>query len=218
MAENLYPDSHIEIRGFMAKHYDALLNICSLGLYKRFITDAVKRMDIRPDDHILDLGCGTGRNARLMADYLSSQGHITGMDFSEEMDEQFRRKFNNDDRVRFIRQRIDLMFDLDKLYDKVLISFVIHGLPPDFRGTVIRNAYDHLKPGGRLCILDYSEFHINTTPLFPRIILKTIEGRYAFDFIDRDWKKFLQEYGFDSFSEHFFIRDYVRLLTGQKTG
>jgi len=55
-------------------------------------------------------------------------------------------------------------------------------------------------------------------PVLHRYIFKRIECKYAFDFIKRDWKAILQEYGFGTFTEQFFFRKYVRLLTARKNG
>ena len=48
-------------------------------------------MAIQPEDAILDLGSGSGRNACLMARYLSDRGRIAGLDVGVEMLEQARR-------------------------------------------------------------------------------------------------------------------------------
>ena len=101
---------------------------------------AIAGMQIQPGDTILDMGCGTGRNALLMKKYLGEKGEITGMDISAEMETQFLRKFGSDENVRFINQRIDVDFDLGKTFDKVFISFVIHGFPHEVRKIVIKNA------------------------------------------------------------------------------
>jgi ubiquinone/menaquinone biosynthesis C-methylase UbiE len=61
------------------------MNVGSLGIYKSFIKKVIRDMEIQSDDQILDLGCGTGRNANLMRKYLSINGHITGFDISEHM-------------------------------------------------------------------------------------------------------------------------------------
>ncbi|HDQ15924.1 MAG TPA: class I SAM-dependent methyltransferase, partial [Bacteroidetes bacterium] len=55
-----------------------------------------------------------------------------------------------------MNQRIDVEFDLGKQYDIVFISFVIHGFPNEIRKTVIKNAFNHLKPNGRFIILDFA--------------------------------------------------------------
>jgi demethylmenaquinone methyltransferase/2-methoxy-6-polyprenyl-1,4-benzoquinol methylase len=216
MGNKIYPDSGVELTPFSAKHYDNLMNTISFGLYTRFIKRAIKDMDIRPNDMILDLGCGTGRNAGLMASYLSGDGSITGLDVSEIMEMQFNRKFSGDKRVRFLRQRADIPFDLGQQFDKIFISFVIHGFPHEVRKTVIQNVFNHLKPGGTFFILDFSEFDMDEMPALYRYIFKKVECKYAFDFIKRDWKQILSEKGFSNFSETLYMKKYVRLLRSKK--
>lgn len=214
--KKLYPDSGVELTPFIAKNYDRVMNIGSLGMYKRFIFKAIRDMNIQPADQILDMGCGSGRNAILMSRYLNNQGHITGMDISEHMKRHFRRKFKNDNRAEFINRRIDQPFNLQKAYDKIFISFVIHGFPHEVRDVVIQNAYNHLKPGGSFFILDFAEFDMYKMPLLHRVIFKKIECKYAFDYIKRDWKEILKVYGFETFRDHFYFKNYVRLLNAVK--
>lgn len=216
MENKIYPDSGVELSPFTAKNYDKLMNIVSFGIYKGFIKKAIKDMNIRAGDTILDLGCGTGRNAGLMAYYLSEDGRITGLDLSEIMEKQFNKRFKNDTRLRFTRQRADIPLDLGQHFDKILISFVIHGFPHEVRKTVIKNVYNHLKPGGSLFILDFSEFNMDEMPVLHRLIFKTIECKYAFDFIEKDWKKILTENGFSNFEETLYMKKYARLLKAVK--
>ena len=217
MSEKIYPDSGVELVPFTAKHYDKIMNAVSFGAYRRFIKKAVKDMDIQAGDTILDLGCGTGRNAVLMASCLSEEGRITGMDVSEIMEKQFMEKFSGDTRAGFIRQRADISFELSQQFDKILISFVIHGFPHEVRKTVIGNAYNHLKPGGAFIILDFGEFKLKEIPAFHRFVFKTIECKYAFDYVERDWKDILKTFGFDDFKEDLYFKKYVRLLKAYKT-
>ena len=216
MGNKIYPDSGIELKPFTAKHYDSLMNTASFGLYKGFIIRAINDMDIKSNDNILDLGCGTGRNAGLMLSYLSEKGHITGLDVSEIMEKQFNKKFSGDNRVRFVRQRADIPFDLEQQFDKIVISFVIHGFPHEIRKTVIKNVYKHLKRGGSFFMLDFSEFDMAKMPSLHRFVFKTIECKYAFDFIEKNWKQILTENGFSDFKETFYMKKYVRLLEAVK--
>jgi ubiquinone/menaquinone biosynthesis C-methylase UbiE len=216
MAEKIYNDSKIELSPAIAKHYDRIMNSISFGKYNRFIRRAVSDMQIQSNDHILDLGCGTGKNAALMAGYLGDEGRITGIDLSPVMEKQFLKKHGTDKRFDFKRERIDVPFDLEKKYDKVLISFVIHGFPHEARKTLLKNAYLHLKPGGKLMILDYSEFNLDEMPWHHRFILKSVECKYAFDYLEHDWKAILGDHGFTGFIEKLYFRGYTRLLTGEK--
>lgn len=54
-----YPQSKVEINGFMARYYDILLDTVTLGRYRPLIEKAIELMAIRPSDKILDLGSGT---------------------------------------------------------------------------------------------------------------------------------------------------------------
>jgi len=87
--DKFYPESKVEIQGFTAKHYDTIMNILSFGFYGKFIGNAISKLEIKDEDYILDLGCGTGRNAWLMRNYLSEKGFILGLDVSEGMGKQF---------------------------------------------------------------------------------------------------------------------------------
>ena len=218
MARKLYPESGVELTPFISKNYDRVMNIGSFGLYKGFIHKAIAEMQIQPGDTILDLGCGTGRNTLLMKNYTGEKGKIIGMDISEAMQKQFLRKFLSDGNVSFINQRIDMEFDLGQKFDKVFISFVIHGFPHEVRSIVIKNAYNHLKHGGSFFILDFAEFDMDAMPFHHHWVFKAIECKYAFDFIKRDWKNILSKAGFSSFTEHFHMKRYVRLLEANLNG
>lgn len=212
----LYPKSKVEIAGFTAKHYDTILNIMSFGFYEKFIRNAVSKLEIKEEDFILDLGCGTGRNAYLMKNYINEKGFILGLDISEDMGKQFNERTKSFENVSFKIQRIDLPFTLEDKFDKVFISFVLHGFPHEVRKTIITNAYENLRTGGIFWILDFNEFVLRDMPFFVRIPFVTIECPYAFDFIERDWKKILKKSGFNNFTDTLYLRSYVRLLGARK--
>lgn len=214
MKEKLYPESGVELSPFISRNYDRIMAVGSFGHYHRSIRKAIRAMHIQPEDQILDLGCGTGSNAALMLEYLNTGGGILGMDISEEMRLQFETRFQHDDRVSFLEKRIDQSFDLQRTFDKIFIGFVIHGFPHEIRQVIIGNAIKHLKAGGTFFILDFSEFDMAAMPSLHRFVFKTIECKYAFDYIERDWKNILTEQGFGDFSEQFYLKNYMRLLGG----
>jgi demethylmenaquinone methyltransferase/2-methoxy-6-polyprenyl-1,4-benzoquinol methylase len=210
--QRLYPDSGVELSPFIAKHYDFIMNSLSFGKYRRFIHKAIADIGIKPTDSILDLGCGTGRNASLMLKQLNDGGSITGIDLSPIMQKQFEKRFANEKRVSFSSQRIDIPFNLEKKFDIIFISFVLHGFPDPIRENIIENVKAHLKPNGVFAILDFSEFDINKMPSLHYKVFKAVECKYAFDYIERDWKKTLAGKGFENPQESFYFRNYVRLL------
>ncbi len=102
-----YPESKVEITGFTAKYYDRLMSILTFGMYSSLMQKAVRLMNIKPTDKILDLGAGTGRNACLMRRYFSSKGELIGLDISEEMISQFKKNCADFPNIKIINERID---------------------------------------------------------------------------------------------------------------
>jgi demethylmenaquinone methyltransferase/2-methoxy-6-polyprenyl-1,4-benzoquinol methylase len=210
-----YPRSRVEIKGFMARHYDLLLDTATLGRYGSLVKQVVRRMGISPEDKILDLGAGTGRNDSSMVSYLSEKGRLIAVDISSEMITQLRARFARSGAVHIVRARVDRPLPLKERFEKVFISFVLHGFPQESREIVIENAYALLRRGGSFFILDYDQFSLDEMPFLLRIPFEYLECPYAFDFIDRDWKGILAEAGFQEFEEHIFYR-YIRLLRARK--
>ncbi|RLB77855.1 MAG: hypothetical protein DRH24_15460 [Deltaproteobacteria bacterium] len=214
--KKIYPESKVEVTGFTARYYDIGLDIATLGRYLPFMKQAIQTAKIEPKDKILDLGAGTGRNARLLADYLDGEGELIGVDVSDDMIAQFEKRCADLHNVKIVNRRIDQTLPYKNEFTKVFISFVLHGFPQSARMLIIKNAFKALKDGGKLLILDYNEFLPAELPFYLKVPFKMLECPYAFDFIEKDWKKILAETGFNDFEEHFFFRRFIRLLSAVK--
>ena len=207
--------SKVEVTGFEARHYDLLMNLITAGTYPLFIRRVVRNMNIRPDDAILILGSGTGRNACLMRRYLSVDGSILGLDIGEEMLVQGQHRCRSQQNVSFEKSRIDELLPYSEAFDKVFMSFVMHGFVQEDRERIIENALRALRPGGEFLILDYAECEPDESPWPVRIVFRA-ECPLATDFVRRDWKEILNAHGFDRFEAHHFYFGYVRLLAAHK--
>ena len=194
--------SKVEIKGITAKFYDQIMQIGSLGMYGRFLKSAIRKMNIQPDDTILDLGCGTGKNDCLMAEYLGEKGRIVGVDKGEEMIAQFEAKCKDRRNVSLHVQSILEPLPFENEFDKVVMVFVFHGFTQENRKIIAENVYKALKPGGQFILLDFNEFDFKSKPIWFRVGFKAVECPLAFDFIERDWKTIFREWGFDDFEEH----------------
>jgi len=214
--EKIYPDSKVEVKGFIARYYENILNLVTIGKYSGLIKNAIKEMKIQADDRIIDLGAGTGYNACMMVRYLAERGSILGLDIGEEMIYKFRKRCINYPNVKIEKRRIDRPLPYDEEFDKALISFVIHGFPHEVRKDVINNALRLLKPGGAFFILDYGEFDYRKLPIYLRIPFTMIECRYAYDYLERDWEEILLDSGFRKVEASNYINGFVRLLKGIK--
>jgi SAM-dependent methyltransferase len=136
---------------FVAEYYDCLPLVQGrkdIDFYLRFAAVA--------GDPILELGCGTGRVLLPLAE----AGHrVCGLDLSEQMLAQFRRKLES--AARDVRDRIRLVqgdmagFELAERFRLITIPFrpFQHLLTVENQLACLRAAHSHLEPGGKI-ILD----------------------------------------------------------------
>jgi ubiquinone/menaquinone biosynthesis C-methylase UbiE len=209
-------DSKVEVKGLEARHYDALMNFITGGTYPIFIRQVVRNMAIQPEDAILDLGSGSGRNACLIARYLSGEGRIVGLDIGPEMLEQARRRCQHLPNVTFEKRRVEEPLPYQGTFDKAFISFVLHGFVQEDRLRIVDNVYRALRPGGQFLILDYDEFEPDQSFWPVRFAFRHIECPLATDFVRRDWRAVLGQQGFGEFQVHRYYFGYVRLLGARK--
>jgi len=88
-------------------------------------------------------------------------GKIVGLDISEEMISRALKRCYKYANIGFKKLRIELPLAYKEEFDKVFISFTLHGFEDDQKVGIIRNAYQALKPGGSFYVLDYAEFDID---------------------------------------------------------
>lgn len=107
--------------------------------------------DIKPEDKILDLGCGNGRYYSLL-----KNAQYTGIDNSESLVNLARRKHPE---ANFqIQDALNLNFK-DNAFDKIYSIAVLHHIPScEFRLKFLSEAKRVLKPNGRI-ILTVWKFH-----------------------------------------------------------
>jgi SAM-dependent methyltransferase len=112
---------------------------------------------------ILDLGCGTGRDAYLLSQLVGPAGHVVGVDMTEaqlEIAERHRdyhaERFgyaasNVEFHAGYI-ERLEVLPLQPESFDLIVSNCVIN-LSPD-KAAVLRGAYRLLKPGGELYFAD----------------------------------------------------------------
>jgi len=199
-----------------ARHYDLFMNVISLGYYPHLIRKVVNKMDIQPGQSILDLGSGTGRNDRFIAQKIGPEGRILGLDISKEMLSLSRKRCQQYPNAEFKEQRIELPLTYQEEFDKVFTSFVLHGFEDAQKVGIISNAYHALKPGGVFCIFDYNAFEPERLWFPLRWAFIRGECQLALEFLKLDLKEMLSGQGFRSFEEELFLGEHLRLLKAAK--
>jgi SAM-dependent methyltransferase len=84
---------------WLRRHVGAVRNLESAT---RQMADIIGRLElVRPDDHVLDIGCGTGAMASVFAQVLGAQGRYVGFDVNPEAIGWCREAFSADSRFAF---------------------------------------------------------------------------------------------------------------------
>ncbi len=117
----------------IARRYDLTNDVISLGMHRLWKASAVDALAVHPGGSYLDLCCGTGDLALLIARRLNTTGSVTAVDFSPAMLEIARRR-EGEDRLRGFAQISWTLADAQKLpfpdnsFDGALISFGLRNL------------------------------------------------------------------------------------------
>lgn len=140
----------------IARHYDLLNDLQSLGLHRHWKRQLVQLAPVTPGARALDVCCGTGDIARRLAE---AGAEAVGLDFSEPMLEVARAKARNS-KLR-IRNLSFICGDAQQLpfgngeFDVVTVGYGLRNLASWETG--LREMTRVAKPGGRLLILDFGK-------------------------------------------------------------
>jgi ubiquinone/menaquinone biosynthesis C-methylase UbiE len=115
----------------------------------RFLLDWV---DLRPEEQVLDVGCGTGELERFQLQTYPQQV-IHGIDVAEAMIAVARQKCAPWPQVCFQVGRAEALPYADQTFDVVLSASAFHYFPDPVAALVAMKRV--LKPGGRIVILDW---------------------------------------------------------------
>lgn len=143
----LWDDEHIS-KGMLAAHLDPAIDGASR---KHQFIDAsvewiVKRLGLKKESRLLDLGCGPG----LYAERFALKGcQVTGVDFSKRSIQYGTESANKkalDIEYRYMNY-LDLTFENE--FDCIIMIYCDFGvLSDEERAQVLKNVYRALKPGG----------------------------------------------------------------------
>jgi ubiquinone/menaquinone biosynthesis C-methylase UbiE len=115
----------------------------------------MRRMDLRPGERVLDLGCGSGWATRLLARIVSpgpqSSGQVVGVDISDEMVRQARTASKEFDNVMFVTGSAAQIPWEENFFDKVLSVESFYYYPDQERA--LAELFRVMAPRGRLFIL-----------------------------------------------------------------
>jgi demethylmenaquinone methyltransferase/2-methoxy-6-polyprenyl-1,4-benzoquinol methylase/phosphoethanolamine N-methyltransferase len=139
-----------------AARYDAVVQMMTLGRAGRFRRRMADLLHVKQDDAVLDVGCGTGDLALVLAQRIGAYGSVLGIDPAPEMIARAQRKAQRrHSRATFQVGVAEALPCAPHSFDQVVTSLVLHHLPGELKHRALASMAQVLKPGGQLTIVDF---------------------------------------------------------------
>ncbi|MEC4984270.1 MAG: bifunctional demethylmenaquinone methyltransferase/2-methoxy-6-polyprenyl-1,4-benzoquinol methylase UbiE [Oscillatoria sp. PMC 1068.18] len=148
----------------IAPEYDRLNHTLSLGLHRVWKQMAVKWTEVKPGDVGLDVCCGSGDLALLLAKQVGTTGKVIGVDFAEDLLEIARQRSLVQSPLLNLNwiaaDALNLPFD-DNTFDCATMGYGLRNVTDIPR--CLSELHRVLKSGAKAAILD---FHRPSQPIF----------------------------------------------------
>lgn len=140
--------------------YEAFANLFFFGRRRATYASLIRAAAVAPGQRVLDVGCGTGYFAGLLADVVGADGLVVGVDASSEMIDYASRHHGRQSNCLFELGTAEALSFPPDHFDVVVSSLFMHHLPPDLQATALTEMWRVLRPGGSLLI---AEAHVPRT-------------------------------------------------------
>jgi demethylmenaquinone methyltransferase/2-methoxy-6-polyprenyl-1,4-benzoquinol methylase len=141
-----------ELFAGIARRYDLLNDLQSLRLHRRWKRRLIHLAGPRPGLRALDVCCGTGDLALLLA---RGGAETVGLDFSGAMLEVAAARSQSSEGIRFVRGDAQRLPFEDNSFDIVTVGYGLRNLASWEAG--LREMQRVARPGGRLAVLDFGK-------------------------------------------------------------
>lgn len=171
----------------IARDYDRMNTVISLGRHRAWRRYAMRRMNVQPGWQALDVCCGTCDWAISLAEAVGPHGRVVGLDFSANMLAVGAKKVRArglDDRTELVLGNAMNLPFADNTFDCATIGFALRNVP-DIR-RVLSEMRRVVKPGGMVVSIDVSKplwkpyralFYLYVYHILP-LLGKVFAGKY----------------------------------------
>lgn len=140
----------------------------------------MKEVEVKAGDHVLDIGCGTGRLGEHVLKIIGKNGHFMGLDPSEHRIKLAQQKVKSFSNASFeLGSESNLSLFADNSFDVVYLNFVFHHITD--KATVLGQINRILKHGGKLGIADPDKGYPSILRTITRDVMQFYGGLYSFD-------------------------------------
>jgi demethylmenaquinone methyltransferase/2-methoxy-6-polyprenyl-1,4-benzoquinol methylase len=167
-----------EVFHSVANKYDLMNDVMSFGVHRLWKQFTIELCGLRPGHVVLDLAGGTGDLAIKQAHRVGDAGHVVLADINASMLEEGRDRVINKgliDRVTTCQCNAEILPFEDDSFDCITIAFGLRNVTDKVKA--LQSMHRVLKPGGRLCVLEFSK------PLFEP--LEKVYDFYSFKILPR---------------------------------
>jgi demethylmenaquinone methyltransferase/2-methoxy-6-polyprenyl-1,4-benzoquinol methylase len=175
-----------EVFHSVAKKYDVMNDLMSMGLHRVWKAFTIAQSQARPGQRILDIAGGTGDLARAFVKKVGATGEVWLTDINSSMLTVGRDRLLDEGVILPVAQcdGEKLPFP-DQYFDCVTVAFGLRNMT--HKDQALKEMYRVLRPGGRLLVLEFSKiwrpikpiydlYSFKLLPLMGRLVAKDAES------------------------------------------
>lgn len=175
-----------EVFHSVAKNYDLMNDLMSLGIHHLWKRFTVELSQVRPGNAVLDLAGGSGDLTRLLCKKVGDNGQVVLADINSAMLQVGRNRLLDEGlfkNISFVQGNAQCLPFADNSFHCITMGFGLRNVTD--KEEALCSMYRVCKPGGKLMVLEFS------TPTFPG--LKPVYDWYSFNILPKVGKLFAQD-------------------------
>lgn len=175
-----------EVFHSVAKNYDLMNDLMSLGIHHLWKRYTVELSQVRPGQSVLDLAGGSGDLTRLLCKKVGNTGHVVLADINGAMLHVGRDRLLDEGlykNITFVQGNAQYLPFADNSFHCITMGFGLRNVTD--KDEALRSMFRVCKPGGKIMVLEFS------TPNFPG--LKPVYDWYSFNILPKLGKLFAQD-------------------------
>jgi ubiquinone/menaquinone biosynthesis C-methylase UbiE len=140
----------------MSAFYDVIAGFSE----KKFTQMGLKKLSVKPDEIVLEIGYGTGKTIVQLAKSIDKSGKVYGIDISDGMYDvtsKLVRKNNLSSNVNLLRGDAGSLPYSDNFFDKIFMSFTLELFDTPEIPKVLHESKRVLREKGWLCVVSLSK-------------------------------------------------------------